>query len=54
MVIAGPNYECFNLDMGTNKRLNEAEVWKKSEISCLTKSNGFNLSPLTELFVFFR
>ena len=27
---------------------------EKSEISRLTKSNGFNLSPLTELFVFFR
>lgn len=29
MVIAGPSYECFHLDMGTNKRLNDAEVWEK-------------------------
>ena len=32
MAIAGPSYECFYVDVGTNGRVNEGGVWDKCEM----------------------
>ena len=33
MAIAGPSYECFYVDVGTNGRVNEGGVWDKCGFS---------------------
>ena len=33
MAIAGPSYECFYVDVGTNGRVNEGGVWDKCRFS---------------------
>ena len=33
MAIAGPSYECFYADVGTNGRVNDGDIWNKSGFS---------------------
>ena len=49
MAIAGPEYECLYVDVGSNGRVNDSGIWKKSSGKGKQYCKGNNSNQLSSL-----
>ena len=49
LAIAGPDYECINVDIGSNRQMNDSGVWNSSDLRRKVEGNCLSIPVLTPL-----
>ena len=49
MAIAGPDYECIYVDIGSNRQMNDSGVWNSSDLRRKVEGNCLSIPVLTPL-----